>query len=127
MADEPEGEIAVTGPGGIGARAKGYRLLDLIWLPMVLGIGYLIILEQTHAGDTKDAANKTAQVLKESNEKIAQTLKENTRDLTDALKQISIENKRSNEIQREQTCLLTLPPDRRTNAADFCKRLSRER
>lgn len=125
MADEEKGELDVE-IAGQKLRSKGYRLLDLIWLPMVMGIGYLIVIEQAHTGETKESAKQTAAVLRESNEKIAQTLKENTKDLTDALRQMSAEQKRSNEIQREQTCLLTLPPDRRTNAADFCKRLSRD-
>ncbi len=80
-----------------------------------------------HQVEAKDGGKEVAAALKESNKEIAQALKENNAAVTEAIKQMAAEQKRANEIGREQTCLLTLPPDRRTNAGDFCKRLSRER
>ena len=81
----------------------------------------------THQSEAKDNGKEIAAALKESNREMAQALKDTNRDVAEAIKQMAIEQRRANEIGREQTCLLTLPPDRRTNAGDFCKRLSRER
>ena len=81
----------------------------------------------THQSEAKDNGKALAQVMKESNQEFAHALKESNREVTEAIKQMAVEQRRANEIGREQTCLLTLPPDRRTNAGDFCKRLSRER
>ena len=80
-----------------------------------------------HQADAKDGEKQVAAVLKEGNKEIAQALKESNLLVKEAIQQMSVEQRRANEIGREQTCLLTLPPDRRTNAGDFCKRLSRER
>ena len=87
-------------------------------------IGWALFTHQTEA---KDSGKEVAAALKESNKEMAQALKESNRDVAEAIKQMAREQQRANEIGREQTCLLTLPPDRRTNAGDFCKRLSRER
>ena len=119
---EIEGELA-----GQKFRAKGYRLVDLIWLPMIFGIAYTCLQLYNHEASAKDGAKEIASTLKESNQAIAATLKESQAALAEAMRQVATEQKRANEIGREQTCLLTLPPDRRTNAGDFCKRLSRER
>ncbi len=122
-----DSELSLTGPGGLGARAKGYRLIDLIWLPMLLGIGYIALTLYNHQVEAKDEKVTIANTLKESNANIAAALKESQADVAKSMREIAEQQRRANEIGREQTCLLTLPPDRRTNAGDFCKRLSRER
>ena len=80
-----------------------------------------------HNADAKDNGKEVAQALKDSNREIATVLKESQAAVAESMRNIAEQQRRANEIGREQTCLLTLPPDRRTNAGDFCKRLSRER
>ena len=80
-----------------------------------------------HQVEAKDGEKNVAVVLKESNKEFVQALRESNTLVKEAIQQMSVEQRRANEIGRDQTCLLTLPPDRRTNAGDFCKRLSRER
>ena len=96
----------------------------------IFGFVVLIFIAQIvwqHHADAKDNDKATVAALKENNKAIVDAMKENNHAVAEAIKQMAIEQRRSNEIGREQTCLLTLPPDRRTNAGDFCKRLSRER
>ena len=119
--------LEVSGPGGTGIRAKGYRLADLAWPLLVIGVGYCALTLFNHTADAKDNGKEVAQALKDSNREVAQALKDSNLAVAEAMKQMAKEQQRANEIGREQTCLLTLPPDRRTNAGDFCKRLSRER
>lgn len=91
---------------------------------VVLFIGFVV---WNHHVEAKDEGKTSAQAIKESNKEFAQALKEQNAAIAEAIKQMTYEQRRSNEIGREQTCLLGLPQDRRTNAAEFCKRLSRER
>lgn len=128
MTDQTQtGELDVTGPGGIGFRSKGYRLMDVVCLVALLLSGYIALMIYNHAADAKDTSKTVAEVLKDSNKEIAQALKEAQAQTAEAIRQMAEQQRRQNEIGREQTCLLTLPPDRRTNAGEFCKRLSRER
>ena len=91
---------------------------------VIMFIGFVV---WNHHVEARDDGKTVAQALKDSNREVAQALKESNAAVTEAIKQMAVEQRRANEIGREQTCLLTLPPDRRTNAGDFCKRLSRER
>ena len=90
-------------------------------------IMFISFVVWNHQVEAKDTNKEVAQALKDSNKEIAHALKESQAAIAEAMRQMAKEQQRANEIGREQTCLLTLPPDRRTNAGEFCKRLSRER
>lgn len=127
MTTEEAGELDVSNPVLGSIRAKGYRIMDIVCL-IALGITvYIAFTIFHHNAEAKDTSREIAQAIKDSNKEVAQTLKETNAQVTEAIKQMAVEQRRANEIGREQTCLLTLPPDRRTNAGEFCKRLSRER
>lgn len=121
-----EGELEVKLPGGAGARAKGYRLVDLIWLPMVLGIGYISLTLYNHGVDAKDGATEIAKALEKSNLKVADALEKSNAKVVEALDRQSNEQRRATEAIKEGNCLNSLPQDRRINAAEICKRTARD-
>lgn len=87
-------------------------------------IGWALFTHQTEA---KDSGKEVAAALKESNREMAQALKDSNKDVAEAIKQMAAEQRKANEIGKEQTCLLRLPTNARVNAEDFCRRMSRER
>lgn len=120
------GEFELAGPGGVGAKIKGFKIGDIANLAgfgLMLWVSFMLYAHQT---DAKDNGKQIAEAMKEANKEVSASLKESNQAVVKAIEQFAKEQKRANEIGREQTCLLTLPPDRRTNAGDFCKRLSRQ-
>lgn len=87
---------------------------------------FALYLVWTHMAEAKDGGKEVAQALKDSNREVAVAAKEAAQVTAEALKSLAQQQRRANELLREQTCLLGLPPDRRTGAGEFCKRLSRE-
>lgn len=126
VAEEGTGELEVDGPGGLKARAKGYRLIDLIWLPMVLGVGYLIMIHQGHAADTKEDKAAIAKALTESNTTIANALKESNAATVNAINGLMLEQRKSTDAIREIACLSDPAMRNRGDAREFCKRMSRD-
>ena len=127
MGSDDRQTVELTNPIFGSAKLSGATVNTIF---TVFGFGLLMFCSfvlWNHQVEAKDNGKEVAQVLKESNKEIAATLKESQATIAEAMKQFAAEQRRANEIGREQTCLLTLPPDRRTNAGDFCKRLSRER
>ena len=121
--DNQQQELEVA----VGDKKLKFRGSD--WLSLLgTAVGVLLVyMIWEHKVEAADLAKTTAQVLREASKENAQALKESQAAMIEAIKQMTKEQQRANEIGREQTCLLTLPPDRRTNAGEFCKRLSRER
>jgi hypothetical protein len=74
------------------------------------------------AGDTEKTI---AIVMKESNKAIVEVLKESNAQTQKVLEKINDQAQKQAEAQRETNCLLSLPQDRRTNAAEICKRIAR--
>lgn len=124
--EEGTGTLEVDGPGGLKARAKGYRLIDLIWLPMVLGIGWLVMVQISHAADTKEEKAAIAKALTESNTTIANALKESNAMTVQAIKDLATEQRRSTDAIREIACLSDPAIRNRGDAREFCKRMSRD-
>lgn len=121
---ESEKEIDVE-VAGQHVRAKGYRLVDLIWLPMVLGIAYTCMsLWQHEASAQQDKANLAA-TLKDSNSTIAQALRESNAKTADAIDRMATEQRRSTSAMREVACLSDPSMKNRTDARDFCRRMAR--
>lgn len=111
---------------GAEARTKGYRLMDLVWLPMVLGIAWLIMTHISHAADTKDEKAALARALTESNATIAATLKESNAATVQAIREMAAEQRKSTDAIREIACLSDPAIKNRGDAREFCKRMSRD-
>lgn len=130
MSEEEENgknkELDVTLPGGAAIRTKGYRLMDIVALTSVLAIGYVAVLTHGHTADAKDEGKTIAKALAESNAAVASALKESNASTVDAIKQLAGEQRKTTRVLLEMNCLMGLPPDRRVNAADFCKRIARD-
>lgn len=126
MPEENTGEIEVDGPGGLKARARGYRLQDLLLVPMVIGIGYLVMIHAGHAADTKEEKAAIAKALTESNTTIANALKESNATTVQAIRELATEQRKSTDAIREIACLSDPAMRNRTDAREFCKRMSRD-
>lgn len=123
---EPTQSVEASNPILGSLKVSGPNLNMFFTVGGFFGTCFLIWLVNTHTVDAKDNGKEVAQALKESNREMIQAMKDSNAAVADAMKQVAKEQRRSNELAREQTCLITLPPDRRTNAGEFCKRLSRE-
>lgn len=107
-------------------RTKNYRLLDLIWLPVFLGVAYCCLILYQHDASAKDDKATLAATLKESNANIAAALKENNSNMVNAIKEIAVEQRRSTNAIKEVACLNDPAMQHRNDARDFCKRMSRD-
>ena len=127
MGSDDQQSVELSNPIFGSAKVSGATVNTIFTVFIFVLCMFMSFVIWNHDVVAKDTGKEVATVLKESNKEIAQALKESNAAVTDAIKQMTREQQRANEIGREQTCLLTLPPDRRTNAGEFCKRLSRER
>ena len=111
----PNAEVALTGPGGVSLRAKGYRLVDLLFIIGALGLIWGAWELKTHAGD---AARQGDAIVKSINDANAAPVK--------ALQELAAEQKKSTNAMREIACLSDPAMRNRADARDFCKRMSRD-
>lgn len=125
MTDAEGNEIDVT-VAGQHIRAKGYRLLDVIWLPVALGVGYTGMTMYNHSAEAKDEKAALARTLKESNENTARVLKESSANTVEAIKAMAVEQRKATNVLREMSCLLDPAMKGRSDAREFCKRMSRD-
>ena len=121
--EDRNGELEVTAPGGFGARAKGYRMMDLVCLLTAAGVIALAYYVKSYAGEYE----KTAQSIKDSNSQVVETFKNGSKENADAIRQLTMEIRRGNEFQRETACLLDPSMKGRIDAREICKRLGRDR
>lgn len=127
MAEDENGKsLEVDGPGGLKARMKGYKLQDIILVPMLLGIGYLVMVHHGHAADTKEEKAAVAKAITDSNATIANALKENNANTLQALRELAAEQRKSTDAVREIACLSDPAMRNRGDAREFCKRMSRD-
>lgn len=128
MADEDKtvlGELDLTGPGGVGAKMKGFRIMDVICLFSAVAVGYCAMTLYNHNAEAKDNSKEVASALRESNKEVANALKDTTRDTTEAMKAIAAEQRRMTEAIKEGNCLLDPAMRARPDAREICKRLNR--
>ena len=139
MADEQDdrGADVALKVAGQEFNVRNVKSLNTILTAATLFIVCLIatILWMREVGAQNDKANAK---LKEQNEHaaIVDAIKESNRATIQALKEMQTVNatlyeksleqgKRQEQATRETNCLLSLPQDRRINAADACRRISR--
>ena len=118
---EVEAEIA-----GQKFRAKNYRLIDLIWLPLVLGVAYIALTLYQHEASAQSEKAMIANTLKESNHTIAEALKESNKVTAEAIKQNTQEIRRATSKLTEIACISDPAMKNRQDAREFCKRISRD-
>lgn len=111
---------------GQEVRTKGYRLTDLIWLPMGLGIAYACMSLYNHEATAQSDKAMLANTLKESNGQIAQALKESNLRTAEAIERMAVEQKRATSAMREVACLSDPVMRNRSDAREFCKRMARD-
>lgn len=131
MADE--GDKANAGAGeldlefaGQKVRTKGYRLADLIWLPLVLGVAYISLTLYNHEATAQQERQAIAGTLKESNTAIAISLEKSNAATVRALEAVVVEMKKNTSASKETACLLDPVMKNRADAREFCKRMVRD-
>lgn len=125
MSEESAAEIDAE-IAGQKLRAKGYRLVDLVWLPLMIAVAYTANGMYEHRAEAKDDAAKIATTLKDSNQNVAAALKDNNTSLTETLRAMTSEQKKGNAVMREMVCLSDPLMKNRGDAREFCKRMSRD-
>ena len=109
---------------GQHVRAKGYRLIDLIWLPMVLGVAYTCLTLYNHEATAQQEKQTIAAQMKESNKAMVDAVKESNIATVQAIKELATEQKKSTAALKETACLLDPAIRNRQDGREFCKRLT---
>lgn len=125
MAQENDQELDLE-VGGQKIRTKGYRLIDLIWLPMILAMGYIGLLLQNHVAAAEKDGAVIAVAAKEANKALVDAIKESNSATVAALRDLTTEQRRSTNAIKEVACLSDPSMKNRGDARDFCKRMSRD-
>lgn len=125
MSDDDNKEVDLT-VAGQHVRAKGYRLIDLIWLPMVLGVAYISLTIYQHEATAQTEKQAIAAQMKESNKAMVDALKENNVITVQAIKELTVEQKKATGAIKEVACLNDPALRNRSDARDFCKRITRD-
>lgn len=122
--DQQELDLEV---GGQKVRARGYRLLDLVWLPMIGMLAWLVITANQH--ESAAQTYRTTSVLsdKENAKALVDALKENNANTVAAIRELTVEQRRSTSAMKEVACIVDPAMQRRTDAREFCKRMQGDR
>lgn len=123
MTDEEksDSELALSGPGGLGFRAKNYRVMDLVCLLTAAGVIAVAYYNRSYAAEYE----KTAKAMEQNSEKIIQQLKENSDKNTEIQKQQTEVLRRLVDAMKESNCLSDPALKNRADAREICKRLNR--
>jgi hypothetical protein len=120
------GEIDLRGPAGIGLRTRGYRLMDIAWIIVGAGVIWGAWELKAHAGDSEKQSAAIVKAINEANSAVVQSLKESNAHTVEALKAITAEQKKSTAAIREIACLNDPAMRNRSDAREFCRRMSRD-
>ena len=90
-------------------------LATMATLILTCVVGWIIF---THSSEAKDGLKEIAAELKVSNKETAAVLKEANKELSEVLKEMA-------RASRETNCLLAMPPEKRAENVELCKRISR--
>lgn len=134
-AENPNAEVAFTASptAGLGVRAKGYRLVDLLFIIGALGLVWGAWELKAHAGDSEKRDAAIVQSIKEGNAAFVQALKEagtqakeSNSATVKALQDVTTEQKKSTSAMREIACLSDPAMKNRPDAREFCRRMARD-
>lgn len=124
MSTENEVEASI---GDKKIKVRGSDILTtVIGMTMAAGLTTVLLIVWDIRVQAAEVGKTTAQVLKESNAETAKALKESNKDVAAAMIRLAEEQRRATEAIKEGNCLLSIPQDRRVNAADVCKRTARD-
>ena len=125
-AENPNAEVAFTASptAGLGVRAKGYRLVDLLFILGALGLVWGAWELKAHAGDSATQSAAIVKAVTESNNAIVQALKEQQAVAKESNAQTVRVLERLTRAQAEANCLLDPMMKNRADAREFCKRIS---
>ena len=118
------GEVELKGPGGLGLRTKGYRLMDIAWILVAAGMVWSAWELKAHAGDSATQSAAIVKSINEANMAVVQSLKESNSATVKALEEMAKEQRRANATMREIACLSDPAMKNRADAREFCKRMS---
>lgn len=111
-------------------RTRGYRLVDLAWLPLLLFSAYSALVLYQHEAHSQadvkasmDASTSVVNAMKENNRALVDALKESNQNTLGAIKELTAEQRKSTSAMRETTCLLDPAVKDRRDAREFCKRM----
>ena len=111
-------------------RTRGYRLVDLAWLPLLLLVTYIASMLYQHEAHSQadvkaavDASTSVVNAMKENNRALVDALKESNQNTLGAIREFTVEQRKSTNAMRETTCLLDPAVKDRRDAREFCKRM----
>jgi len=111
-------------------RTRGYRLVDLAWLPLLLLVAYIASMLYQHEAHSQadvkasvDASTNVVNAMKESNKALVEALKESNQNTLGAIKELAAEQRKSTAAMRETACLLDPAIKDRRDGREFCKRM----
>lgn len=110
---------------GVTARAKGYRVMDLVCIGSLLGVMYMsFAIAQHDKEDSRMHAETIAielksradsvKVITDSNTEVVRVLKEN----------VAVQKEMNYSIQ-QLICIMSIPQEVRTGRGDFCRKIAR--
>jgi proteasome assembly chaperone (PAC2) family protein len=123
MADDSSAEITNPILGSLKVSGQNVNTIFTVFGFVVLVL--LAIVTWNHQVEAKDADKSIISVLKENNKVVADALKDSNERTNKILEKMTEQQQRMIEGQREANCLLGIPPERRANSGEWCKRISR--
>ncbi len=124
MADDLQ-SVEATNPILGSLKVSGATVNTIFTVFGFCGIVIIAMVTWGHQVDAKDNAKSVVEVLKESSKATAEVLKESTAAQNKILEKMAEQQQKTVEAIRESNCLLGIPPERRSQSAEWCKRLSR--
>jgi len=120
MADEqPNGADVAVEIAGQKVNLRNIKSLNTLATLAILVIAILLAYGGwVHTTEAKDGLKEIAAELKTSNKEVAATMKESNKELSEVLKEMA-------RASRETNCLLAMPPEKRAENVELCKRISR--
>lgn len=116
------GELEVSGPMGLKARARGYRVMDIICIAALCASIYTAFAIAQHK---EDAAVNAAALAKVVDVRQVELIRLN-QELVDAQKRQLEEQRRHSEAVRALICINVLPIDKRESSEERCWRIAKE-
>ena len=111
-------------------RTRGYRLVDLAWLPLLLFSAYSALVLYQHEAHSQsdlkatiDANANVVNAMKENNKALVEALKESNQNTLGAIKELTAEQRKSTNAMKETACLLDPAVKDRRDGREFCKRM----
>jgi hypothetical protein len=120
------GEVALTGPGGVGMRAKGYRLMDIAWIILGAAVIWGAWEQKSHAGDSAQQSAAIVKSINDANLAVVQSIKESNAATVKALEAFAAEQKKATLQITIGNCMNSPAMRNRNDAREECRRIVRD-